>query len=229
MRNVLHNQEVCSEEDYLFNRVVYEEGGEIYMADVDNMKVDPHTVVGNRINKDDLYPKVSDFKDIKIFDRGDVFVKRPNLMYGSGQSMRKEIKILEILDKNPNPHIVKYLGVLVQDDRIVGICLKRYKKTLRDAITNRVLFDKQKVMEDISRAARHLHSMGYIHDDINPNNIMLDEDNRAVLIDFDLSKKIGDVREGKSGTYGWERKGDSADIENDIYSIGLVKSYIHNV
>ena len=55
MRNVLHNQEVCSEEDYLFNRVVYEEVGEIYIADVDDMKVDPHTVVGNRINKDDLY------------------------------------------------------------------------------------------------------------------------------------------------------------------------------
>lgn len=40
-------------------------------------------------------------------------------------------------------------------------------------------------LEGILAAIKHLHSLGTVHNDINPANIMLDEDDTLNLIDFD--------------------------------------------
>ncbi|KAK5798648.1 hypothetical protein VI817_004938 [Penicillium citrinum] len=51
----------------------------------------------------------------------------------------------------------------------------------------------------------HLHSLGLFHNDINPGNVMLDEDGNFILIDFDSCRHIGeDLKVSKTGrTYGW--------------------------
>jgi serine/threonine protein kinase len=40
-------------------------------------------------------------------------------------------------------------------------------------------------MDSIEAATAHLHQLGLAHNDISPNNIMFDDENVSVLIDFD--------------------------------------------
>ena len=47
-------------------------------------------------------------------------------------------------------------------------------------------------LEDILKGIRHLHSLGLVHNDINPANIMLDNNGTAVLIDFDSCRRVGE-------------------------------------
>jgi serine/threonine protein kinase len=47
-------------------------------------------------------------------------------------------------------------------------------------------------LEGILAAIKHLHSLGLVHNDINPANIMLDEDGTLILIDFDSCRYIGE-------------------------------------
>ncbi|KAF8574777.1 kinase-like protein, partial [Ramaria rubella] len=159
-----------------------------------------------------------------------IFVKRPGLMnYDPNNSLsvlshlEREINMLEILSKNPHKNIVKYLGVLIEDDRVVGICLEKCKISLKDCIKQKVKIHKNKLLNDIESGIRHMHSLGYIHDDINPNNIMIDNFGDTKIIDFDSSKKISHPRRGKSGTEGWTNDSDIALEENDFFSLQKVK------
>lgn len=47
-------------------------------------------------------------------------------------------------------------------------------------------------MLQLSRAVACLETIGYCHGDINPQNILLDDDDQVRLIDFDHSLKVGD-------------------------------------
>ena len=45
-----------------------------------------------------------------------------------------------------------------------------------------------KILLDIHRALLHIHKHGFVHMDICPNNIMILNDNRVVVVDFGFSK-----------------------------------------
>lgn len=47
-------------------------------------------------------------------------------------------------------------------------------------------------MQQLSEAVACLESHGYVHGDINPQNILFDEQDQLKLIDFDYALKIGD-------------------------------------
>ncbi|KNG88761.1 hypothetical protein ANOM_002816 [Aspergillus nomiae NRRL 13137] len=84
--------------------------------------------------------------------------------------------------------------------------LKRYTSTLIEAVNpqrlGKVAFlssprelvkeSMKGSLEGILAAIRHLHSLGLVHNDINPANIMLDEDGTFILIDFDSCRYIGE-------------------------------------
>jgi serine/threonine protein kinase len=53
----------------------------------------------------------------------------------------------------------------------------------------------------IKRGIRHLHRLGFSHNDINPYNIMFKSDGTPVIIDFDSCARIGE-KLVKGG--GWE-------------------------
>lgn len=62
-----------------------------------------------------------------------------------------------------------------------------------------------------------LHSLGLVHDDINPKNIMLDDDGHAIIIDFDSCASSGTKSRG--GTPGWST---SPEVANDEHGFNLV-------
>ncbi|KAG5931172.1 hypothetical protein E4U60_006393 [Claviceps pazoutovae] len=105
------------------------------------------------------------------------YVKKTNL--GSYEEFSDlvlhEIEAYELLRRHPHPNIVEYRGCVVSDGRITGICLAKYKMTLNDRMKVSTPFDKDRCLECIERGIRHLHSLGIVHNDLKPANIMLDE------------------------------------------------------
>ena len=69
-----------------------------------------------------------------------------------------------------------------------------------------------------------LHSIGLVHDDINPHNIMLDDGGRAVIIDFDSCVPLGSRSRG--GTPGWSTLPTTVEIKNDEHGLDLVAKFL---
>ncbi|CCE34228.1 uncharacterized protein CPUR_08160 [Claviceps purpurea 20.1] len=101
--------------------------------------------------------------------------------------------------------------------------------TLLERMAESTPFNKDLFLEGIERGIRHLHSLGIVHNDINPYNIMFDELDRAVIIDFDSWQKNGQEFGRSKGTSGWMIEGAEYSLfENDIFGLSKMQEYIYN-
>lgn len=58
-------------------------------------------------------------------------------------------------------------------------------------------------MESLESVIGHLHALGWIHNDLNPTNILVTEGGNPILIDFGSARKIGDKMTMSRGTKEW--------------------------
>ncbi|KAG6020796.1 hypothetical protein E4U40_005832 [Claviceps sp. LM458 group G5] len=141
----------------------------------------------------------------------------------------REVEAYELFRKHPHPNVVEYRGCIVVDGRISGICLAKYKETLEERMEAGTPFDKDRCLEGIERGIRHLHSLNIVHNDISPYNIMLDETDRPVIIDFDSWKQNGQKLGTKMGSRGWSIEGtEYARFENDFYSLSKIRDFLYS-
>lgn len=176
---------------------------------------------GKWTNRLDSPKKLEDLQEVKRIpteDRGPevntswsaVYVKTPSLLaYVDGnleKQITREVETCEILRKNPHPNIATYYGYMETHGRVSGLCFKRYTSTLLEVVNpqhlGKVAFrssarelvkeNMKCSLEGILAAIRHFHTLGLVHNDINPANIMLDEDGTLILIDFDSCRYIGE-------------------------------------
>lgn len=118
----------------------------------------------------------------------------------------REVGIYEVLRKNPHPNITTYYGYRESRGRVSGLCFKRYISTLLETVNPQYLSKRaflsstrelvresmKSCLDRIWVAITHLHSLGIVHNDINPANIMVDEDGTFILIDFNSCQYIGE-------------------------------------
>ncbi|KAE8357034.1 kinase-like protein [Aspergillus coremiiformis] len=163
--------------------------------------------------------QLDEVRQIQTEDRGPairstwslIYIKKPNLLtFASGLDLEtlilNEVAVCEILRENPHPNIASYYGCEETRGLVSGLCFKRYVSTLLQKVNPQYLSKehfRSSKREHVDAAARgsldgilkgikHLHSLGLVHNDINPANIMFDERDTPVLVDFDSCRKIGE-------------------------------------
>jgi serine/threonine protein kinase len=198
--------------------------------------VDLERLTKTHIPSEDIWPPFSpDFSRAPDPLPQGCYVKQPNLLdyadtpastHMSSQILR-EIRVCELLRLHPHPNIATYKGCVVRSGRIKGLCFSRYTMTLAQRLSDATDFDKDLCFQKIERGIRHLHSLGLVHNDINPTNIMVDDQDNPRIIDFDSCQYQGQMLGLKGGTRGWTREGEAyASWENDIFGLAKLREYL---
>eukprot|EP00928_Gymnodinium_smaydae_P001400 TRINITY_DN10518_c0_g1_i2.p1 TRINITY_DN10518_c0_g1~~TRINITY_DN10518_c0_g1_i2.p1 ORF type:complete len:305 (+),score=26.88 TRINITY_DN10518_c0_g1_i2:251-1165(+) len=84
------------------------------------------------------------------------------------------------------------------------------------------------VTRDLLSALHHVHGCGIVHRDVKPENMILDQDGKAVLLDFDVACYIADTaatsaRRGSPGYMAPEvLEGNPCCFSSDVFSAGCV-------
>ncbi|KAG6110890.1 hypothetical protein E4U13_005176 [Claviceps humidiphila] len=167
-------------------------------------------------------PQDSYIKEADFFVPGEY----PELLPPGGLVLH-EIAAYELLRQHPHPNISQYHGCVMSDGRITGLCLAKYKMTLEERMEVNTPLDKELCLEGIERGIRYLHSLGIVHNDISPYNIMLDEMDRPVIIDFDSWQQNGQELGTKKGSPGWWKEDSKhALFENDMFSLSKIQEFV---
>lgn len=154
------------------------------------------------------------------------YLKAPSFTYDDCQPGKtfvadcvlNEVAALERLKLHPHANIVTYLGCVVTDGRITGVCLERYPSSL-EAEAERGFNEQQKenIMCDLQDGMDHLFGLGLAHNDINPGNVCLDATGHAILVDFDGCLPIGEkLMKGTSKASDPETGAPLSSRENDM-------------
>ncbi len=82
------------------------------------------------------------------------------------------------------------------------------------------------LVRDVVRALAHVHSLGIVHGDVKPRNVLLDAGGRAKLIDFGLAQDVGSERRAGGGTPAYQRaaqyRGVGARAADDVYALAVM-------
>ncbi|KAJ6127724.1 hypothetical protein N7471_008941 [Penicillium samsonianum] len=177
----------------------------------------------------------------------DCYLKAPDLidfLYSELEdNIQCELEVCEVLRRHPHPNIATYYGCREENGRATGLCFKRYKETLWGKVNpewlskNKFRASGREQVDDslkhnfhaILEGIEHLHSLGLVHNDINPSNIMFDEHGVSVNIDFGSCRKIGESLEtsGAGQTGGWHDPENGLVLEkNDLDAFGELKTWL---
>ncbi|CAK7326559.1 unnamed protein product [Dovyalis caffra] len=126
-------------------------------------------------------------------------VKSIDKRLDSFHSFKYEPQILRLL--SPHPNIIQ-LHRLYEDEThlhmVIDFC---QNKDLFDLVSNRIGVlsesEARSLFTQLMKAISHCHKNGVIHQDIKPENILLDKRYRVKLADFGLAKVVSRVRSGR--------------------------------
>ncbi|KAI0532458.1 kinase-like domain-containing protein [Xylaria digitata] len=139
----------------------------------------------------------------------------------------KEWTACEILKKHPHPNVATYFGCVVKDGRVRGLCFVKYPRTLAQRMKMPEPFDVRSCQQGIREGVHHMHECGLIHNDLNPANIMIDDANKPIIIDFDSCKPEGEELGIKAGTHGWTADDSKFAVrENDFYALEKIDAFL---
>jgi len=185
-----------------------------------------------RLETEDRGPKVEPTWTV-LDSQHDGYIKTPNpWAYHKSdleQEILREVEMCEFLKSRSHPNIVLYRGCRSTNGRVSGICFKRYTPTLLGKVnpgclnksnflsSGRLSVDKaiKACLNGILDGIYHFHSLGIIHNDIAPSNIMFEEDSIPVIIDFDGCRKVGESLHRTKRMHGWHNPQVQTALENN--------------
>ena len=142
---------------------------------------------------------VKEFYVSKMCSR-DVTTKKVTVSVENRESfehMRERFKKEAIkVSQLTHPHIVKVIDLFEANDTVYYVMNEVRGESLADKINRGEIFTERRVMRYLGQlldALEYIHSrkpVGIMHLDIKPANIMIDENDNVVLIDFGASKSF---------------------------------------
>lgn len=169
--------------------------------------------------RDKLLERLVAVKQLKVFDEE------------SKERFRREAKMLA---KMSHPHIPAIYDVRFADERMEIYFAFVEGMTLRELIKQSVIPSMDQVRRwftQVASALDHAHTLGIVHRDIKPDNIIVSVDNEnALLVDFGIALTVDDVRKltGTGYVIGTpvymspeQTQGDALDGRSDLYSLGI--------
>lgn len=127
---------------------------------------------------------------------------------------------------------IKYADVIMKDDKnVVVVAMPWYRNgSIVNHVNSHNFIDLNigiKCIIDILRGLEYLHENGYFHCDIKPNNILIGENNEAILSDYGITRyspsfEAVEPRETYLPHIAPETiENNNYDIRSDIYQLGL--------
>lgn len=187
----------------------------------------------------DLYPafdadKYTQYMGKRQAENDDVFLKQHSLVVSdpdlledvefTKSYLETELRVCELLRKFPHPNLAKYLGCRVQAGRVTGIYYERFNVYLQEPRKKRV--PVVRYIDEIRKGLDHLHSLGFCHNDMSPYNVMLKDDDTAVIIDFDGCLPAGEETIKEACT-GFSRDLGVSEEENDWFGLQRIEGWMH--
>jgi len=158
--------------------------------------------------------------------KSDLLGYKPGASVGSRPCdiLLQELRICEILKEHPHINIAQYIGCTVQDDRVHGLVFIKYQMTLAERLEDKDRPLRLEIyLKGIENGLKHLHDLGFVHNDINPHNIMLTEDDTPVIIDFNTVQREGEECTS-CGTDGWSPEEMKLVVrQNDYYGLARIR------
>lgn len=168
---------------------------------------------------------------VRLGDRsGRTFVvKRPRLgERASGAAAQAILRETEVLGAASSPHLVALEG----SGSVAGLPFLVLEH-LRGAPLDRILLhgalgepETRAIMRDVLGGLQALDEAGWVHGDVAPSNIVVDETGESRLIDFGIARRKGETRAlpaGKPGYIAPEAVGARpASPSEDVYSLAVV-------
>lgn len=141
------------------------------------------------------------------------------------ESLRREAEVL-------GGGNIDGIAALVDSGELAGlpfVVLEHVKGQPLDAILAAGPIDRQAAMllgRDVARALAALHARGWVHGDVTPSNVIVDEAGEATLVDLGIARRIGETREMPAGKPGYASPeaaiGKPASASDDVYGWGTI-------
>lgn len=137
-----------------------------------------------------------------------------------------------VLDRLDHPRALKVYEPEVDDgEHVFQVLAYMAGGDLRHAVLDGRLSGREALQRLLAaaEALEHAHGLGLVHRDVKPSNVLLDEQGRAVMADFNLARGLdttGGTRTGALGTFLYaapEQMNDArqADARADVYGLGM--------
>ncbi|KAF9008444.1 kinase-like domain-containing protein [Cyathus striatus] len=242
-RELLEAFRACDENGFLYLTVAWKEGDAFYIGKhyenvVTVNEEELSELQGSSVPRDHIQaPWSTTYTEAPNPLPEDVYIKNPiGISFYEGtpvlpKLVSSEITIFENILKNPHRNVCTYYGCIRDGDYVGGVVLEKYRRTLENLMdsnpiigsnieTQTTPFNPEAILTGIRQGLDHIHSLGLVHDDINPRNIMIDDDGEPVIIDFNSCMLPGELSRG--GTPGWSNCPNIATFENDEFGFDLI-------
>ena len=141
--------------------------------------------------------------------------------------LRDEARLLENLGEEHFPRVFEVFEDF--GDLFVAMELVEGSTLARSVHESEVQLDVLGFGRDLASALKLMHEAGYVHRDLNPANVMVDDG--VKLIDLELARPIGTpATEYAAGTEGYistnQQRGGPAAVGDDLYGLGCLMFFV---